>query len=185
MVDNITLNNLLKEERERAISLGLELDTVDSKVSIDRSHSHYACCKYLSGEPYKYRIFISRYYLNAPIEEIRTVIMHEVLHTIKGSRGHDALWKNAAIMVRKHYNYVAGDYHLCDKPYSRDRRNLEHTQLEKAPKQQKNTNSYKYELQCVKCGYIFKYKRLSKVVRNCENRYHTRCGVEGKLIRIK
>lgn len=181
MVDNNTLNILLKEEIEKALALGLELDTIDPIVGIDRSHSHYGCCKYLKNEPYKYKIYITKFFLHAPIDEIRTVIMHEVLHTIKGSRGHDKIWKNAAIKVRKFYDYLGGDYHLCSTPYSQDRRNYPHTQIE----EKVDKNTAKYQLKCPKCGYIFYKTRMCSMVKKPNNYWHTTCGKNYRLIRLK
>lgn len=181
MVDNNTLNLLLQEEIERAISLGFNLGTIDPIIKIDRSHSHYGCCKHLKNSKYKYGIYITKYFLHAPIEEIRTVIMHEVLHTIIESRGHDSIWKAATKKVRENYNYVAGDYHLCDTPYASNRRNFEHTKI----KEKENHEKSKYELKCPKCGHIFYRNRMSKIVKNPGNYWHIECGENYRLIRIK
>lgn len=176
MVTNETLNRLLQEEIKKAKDLDLEIsDNICPQVKIDKSRTHYGCCKYLKD--LQRGIYISKYFLNAPKEEIRTVIMHEVLHTIKDSRGHDYIWCNAASKVLNAYDYMAGEYHLNPHPYSRNRDKLEHTSLD--------INSFKYIFKCPKCGKLFGKNRMCKMVKNYDTHYHIACGKEYKLIRVK
>lgn len=176
MVTNEILNRLLKEEIKKAKDLDLEIsDNICSQVKIDKSRTHYGCCKYLKD--LQRGIYISKYFLNAPEEEIRTVIMHEVLHTIKNSKGHDYIWCNAASKVLNAYDYMYGEYHLHSHPYSKDRSNYPHTKLE--------IGTYKYILKCPKCGQLFQKNKMCKMVKYYDSYYHKVCGKEYKLVRIK
>jgi hypothetical protein len=174
MVTIEELNQLLKEEEDRAVGMGFNLRTILPKVKLSNSLSFYGRCQCSNNVC---QIYISKHYLNAPIEEIRAVIMHEVLHTIQNSHGHDAVWRNAAIKAQKNYNYLNGEYHLHSHPMYKGRGLLPHTELENTSKP-----SSCYVLECQKCGKKIIRKKACKMTKHPEWFIHQSCGGKIKLI---
>lgn len=171
MVTQTDLNRLLQEEFKRAKGLGFELHKVLPNVEIINSMRSYGVCKFYSDIPEKtYKICISRYFLHAPVEELRTVIMHEVLHLLKSSKGHDELWGMAALRVRKVYNYQAADYHLNPHPYSKERSNCEHTTLGGDGLNQKERHLY--SVICPKCNCIISRTKRTKLIQKPHLYWH-------------
>lgn len=166
MVERTTLNAMLREELERAKKTGLEFRPVSTFILVDNSTSHYGCIHHTRGR--SSQIYISKHYLNAPVEEIRTVICHEVCHAVKGSDGHDAMWQKAVRKMRSLYDYVNADYHLNAHPYSRSRGKREHTSMERKER------VVKYVVICTKCNHTYTRTKRSALIQNA-GRY--RCGV--------
>ena len=174
MVSQKRLNEMLHEEFNRArYEADLDLEDTDYfEVYISNTKS---CYGYNVKKYGRHEIHISSNYLNAPEEEIRTVICHEVCHSVKGSTGHDAVWRRAVKAMRSVYDYMNADYHLNLHPYGDSRRYAEHTTMESV------ITDYKYTLICTKCGYEFHYKRLTNAIKHPSNYKHTTCGGSLKL----
>lgn len=98
-------------------------------------------------------------------EDAINTIYHEVCHAIKGSRGHDKLWKKAARDVRKHYGY---NIQVTDK----------HSLFDEHGEELKDTDIYKYKLVCEECGEEEKYIRKTKAIKHPEQYRCAKCGGE-------
>ena len=179
MVTIAELNDMLEEEIIRLMVLGFDVEDTDLNVELCRRQTCYGYNKYNNKRDgrYHHTIFISKYYLDAPKEELRTVLAHEAAHSVHGSMGHDTLWIKAVTALKSAYDYVNAEYHLNAHPYSRNRNNQDHTDLVAA-----DTVPYKYLFKCEGCGQELKYRRETAFVKN-PNRY--RCGVcKGKFYAI-
>lgn len=166
MVTVARLTEMLSEEIVKARVNGLDLIPIYPTVKLKNSKTYYGLnCKSRGGS----QIYISTYYLNAPEEELRTVICHEVCHSVKGSRGHDVIWRRALMKMRRYYNYACADYHLNPHPYSVDRGGCEHTPMATTPRQ------INYIMVCIGCGNTINRTRMSDFVKHPENYYCTRC----------
>lgn len=169
MISETRLNELLVEEITRAKSVGIDLKPINRKVKVANLRSSYGCNQWSKG--HKDVINISKYYLDAPEEEIRTVICHEVCHSVRDSKGHDAKWRYAIRKMRDAYEYLNADYHLCEHPYGNNgRKDLPHTDLAYRPREAADPatathKAYKYKLTCGGCGKEFFYTRMCKVIK--------------------
>lgn len=164
------LSEILVEEINRAQSIGIELNPIKPEIQIE---NRVGCYGSNNGVVRLALVYISKYYLHAPEEELRTVICHEVCHSVKGSRGHDGLWREAVRKMRRAYDYLNSDYHLNPHPYSRNRGAFPHTALS-YPK--KASKTYRYEIKCDKCGATFQYSRMCRVVALSSKYTHNKCG---------
>lgn len=154
------LNEMLQEEITKVESYYDLLD-INPIIQIKKRKNSYGECHKSNGYA---TITISSYFLEAREEEIRSTILHEVLHCIKGSRGHDYIWKNAANkmlnLYRNDTNYYALDYHLNPNPYSAERSKIkDHFNMPLS-----NRMEYKYVLRCKECGKKFHYKKKCRTV---------------------
>ena len=167
MVTVAELNDMLEEEIIRLMCLGFDVEPTDEVVQINRRKGCYGVNKFHRvGNDYHHTIYISKYYLDAPKEELRTVLAHEAAHSVKGSTGHDRIWIRAVTALKMSYNYVNAEYHLNAHPYSRNRNKQDHTDLIAA-----DSVTYKYVFVCDGCGQTIHYTRKSKFVQHPE-RYH-------------
>lgn len=98
MVTIDTLWTLISEETEKLHRIGIKPVRVEY-LELVKARSFYAD----AWRDIK-RIRVSEYYLEAPIEEIRATIMHELLHMVPSSgNGHGAQWKALAARVNRAY----------------------------------------------------------------------------------
>ncbi len=168
MISEARLNEILLEEINRAKSVGIDLKPINHKIKIANLRSCYGSNHWSEG--HKDVINISKYYLEAPEEEIRTVICHEVCHSTRESNGHDVKWRYAIRKMRSAYNYLNADYHLHEHPYGSDGRSkLPHTNLAYRPRKTAdpaavNHKAYKYKLTCGGCGKEYFYTRMCSVI---------------------
>ncbi|MDX9888661.1 MAG: hypothetical protein RBS51_05270 [Anaerovoracaceae bacterium] len=111
----------------------------------------------------RYIIEISKALAEAPVESIREVLAHEVLHTSPGGDRHTGPWKKYASMMNQSYGY-----HIkrTNSPES-----LGVDQRRKKP-------TTKYLIVCKKCGMSQERSRVSRVIKH-PSLYRCKCG--GKL----
>ena len=113
------INALLEGEIGKARALGYELKPIKSEVAIYDSKSAYGFCKESRG---KCTIVLSSFMRKRPKAEIKAVLMHEVLHAVKGNKGHGPEWKACVREVKNTFDYKGfEDCHLCEHPYSKKR----------------------------------------------------------------
>lgn len=174
MINQIQLNNILKEVIKQAELIGLDLGQINPIVDISRAKSWFGQCKGYIGKN-QYQIRISKYHLNSDINAVKETIAHEICHASMTCRNHDKEWKRRADKMNRAYGYhiqrVAGYYN-----------NSETNKLEKkimsVPK-----NESKYVLKCTCCGKEYHRDRMSNVVKNPSS---YRCGKCGETLkRIK
>lgn len=92
------IKTILNEEVQKLHKIGINPIKV-TEVRIIKSRSFYAdACRYDAC------IRVSYYYLEAPKEEVRGTLMHELLHMVSSSgKGHGREWKELAVRVNKAY----------------------------------------------------------------------------------
>lgn len=93
-----------------------------------------------------------------PMKVAPVTIIHELIHTIKGTKGHDKNFKYYASKVSKMYN-INIDTHATKE---------EVTAMREVIKP-------KYIVMCTKCKKEWAYFRKAKVVKN-PSHYHCQCG---------
>ena len=99
---------------------------------------------------------------------LKQVVIHELLHTCEGTKGHNTVWKNYAKTVNEKLGYNISTYaNFSDKEFPRDLL----------------AQGAKYALKCEKCGAVRLYKVKTKTVNNPENSACRQCG--GNFKRIK
>ena len=176
------LAEILREELARAKRAGLTLEPTDDVCCFIRGERRFGCNKRKrtpSGE-FRRTIHICKSWAEvAPEEEVRTVIAHEIAHSVKGSDGHGGVWQEAVQRLRKLYDYTCADYHLNPHPYSRERRTLEHTDIPSKPQKAKKT----YVVVCSKCGHAWVRTRRNNFVKYPHRYTHTGCG--GRCMRAQ
>lgn len=114
------INDLLRTEISRADMMGFDLLPTDSEVRYTDTGSAYGYCK--RDRRGNCTIYLAKFMRKRHKKEISAVLMHEVLHTLKDSRGHDKAWRDAVCQVKDTFSYGGyEDCHLCEHPYSKNR----------------------------------------------------------------
>lgn len=88
-----------------------------------------------------------------PVESLRKVILHELLHTVNGCQNHGYLWQRFAGMVNHAYGYA------ISRTDSEDSLSI--------PNELRisNTMEYKYILVCENCGQEIKRMKASRLTK--------------------
>lgn len=120
------LNKYLQKEIEKARLLGLELYPINPEVIIGNSETSFGYCaakaNRRTGQITECKIHLSNFARKLSKKEIKAILMHEVLHAVVGSKGHNSVWKANCKLVKKSYSYGGYEkYHLHEKPYSKNR----------------------------------------------------------------
>jgi|GEM_PF-6485547 len=94
-----------REQIEKAIALlddlGVPINrSVEFKLS--RAKSYLGMCTRLRDGERKFHILVNK---NLQGEDFETVVIHELLHTIKIRDGHRGKWKAYATLVNENTNY--------------------------------------------------------------------------------
>lgn len=119
-------------------------------------------------KPY-FQIEICEAMLDADEQEIKNVLAHELLHTCYGCYNHGKRWKAYAEKINNMYGYNITSTTTYDK-----------IGLEKPEKKV----TYRYRIECRKCGKIFYRQRKSKLIEN-PGRYRCTCGGKLKVTGLK
>ena len=174
----VELNELLIEVISQAKNLGIPVSSqIKNEVVVNqRARSRFGCCKIIQTPSLKsqhgvkiekqipkYMIEISVALSEAPIEAIKEVLAHEVLHTTLGGDSHTGNWKKYAKMMNQNYGY-----------------NIKRTNSPESlgvilPREKPLA---KYLIVCQKCGMTQGRSRISKVIKH-PSLYRCKCG--GKL----
>lgn len=150
-----------------------ELDAINIKYGnvIDfrvnkRAKSRWGCCKRV---PNGYAIEISDRLLqdSTPLASLKNTIIHELLHTCSGCRGHYANWKRLANMVNNTYGYGIKRASSAE---------------DKGVAEEERTMQAKHKFVCCGCGHTEEYFRESKFAKNYQNYICSRCGGDFKKI---
>lgn len=116
-------------------------------------------------------IRVSTYYLEAPVDEIRATIMHELLHLVPESgRGHGAEWKHLADQVNRAYP----QYHICR--VGSQLSNGHDWSLRRAA-QSEVTPRKVIRVECPSCHYVWERTRNSNLTLHPEQYRCRTCGV--------
>ena len=103
MISAKKLNSMLQEEIAKAKACGFKLYSVLPIEEFPKAVSFFAECCYENATTRKIRV--SFFYLNAPEEDIRETLMHEVLHCVVGNHGHGKEWQRCVEIVNEKYGY--------------------------------------------------------------------------------
>lgn len=135
----------------------------DIKINT-RAKKRWGLCSYTSNG---FIIEISSSLLQDDVsrEALMNTLMHEVLHTVDDCMNHGKKWKYYAGIINLKYGL-----HIKSTTSA-------------AEKKIDDNDSYNYIIACPKCGYQWKYIRMSRCVKHPERFSHTGCCKDG-LIRI-
>ena len=95
-----------------------------------------------------YYIEVADRLLNADEISIKTTIIHEILHTVKGCMNHGPEWKRVADIMNRKYGY-----------------NIKRTTSEEEKGLEVDWDAFKYIVKCKKCGHTFGYTRKTKCIQ--------------------
>lgn len=165
MKDLISLVAICKADLD---SLGIKYGKVSNWTVNTRAKCRLGQCRKIAGDLFD--INISEAVLKDDIDKqiALDVIMHELLHTVKGCFNHGDKWKKYA----EYINWKLPQYNI--------RRVA--TKSETALVIERKPPVYRYILRCTKCGQEIKRQKVTKVVTNYKRYRCGNCG--GKLERI-
>lgn len=150
--------------REELRSIGIQPAGKIRWVVNTRATRRWGYCKKL---PDAYEIGISHRLLqdDVDIQAAKDTIVHELLHTVKGARGHTGLWLQLAAQVNQHLPQYS-----IKRTASYEEKGVEPV-------------AARYVIGCPHCGSQYSRQRMSAVVRTP---HLYRCGACGHpLERIK
>lgn len=180
-------NEILQEEIMKALAVGIPLDVILPGIKLKSFTSRYGDYSPATGQIRLCKEFVEK----APETEIRAVIMHEVLHSTRGSSGHDSIWRAAVNIVRNAYDYEGyEEFHLSPHPYGKERNGEFHPRYDlksgtnikkKSDVKKVLLTQYGVVLKCKDCKryHIPTKKSMTKHPK----RYRCNCGGKLKVIR--
>ena len=98
----------------------------------------------------KKNIEISKWVLSLSDEEIKNTIIHELLHTLDNTKGHDYRWKYYASVMNKTYGYDIQRLGNVSKSFQNSNLDIE---------DKERVMEYKYRKTCLSCGNIHNWHR--------------------------
>lgn len=140
----------IPKEKIKSITINSRLKKTLGMCKTKRDH--------ITKEILEHRIEIASYILSDP-ELTKQTIIHELIHTIPGCKGHDKTWKYYGDKASKLFN--------VDITRTTDTKNYN---IEK--------EKPKYILKCKTCGEEYGYYRMSKAIKNYEM---YKCNCSGSL----
>lgn len=194
MITNKEIEQMIVEEYKKTQELGIWLNFINPKTEFELTNNNtiYGRIDINTGFMWLNKDFVE----NAPKNEVRAVIAHEVCHLTQESHGHDKEWRKSVRKVLKTYKdtYENGEYHLNEHPYGKKRYFLRHfdfrtncivengIQIPIHGLQRKEvirkTSAFKYIVKCPCCGHEFKYKRKGNVVKHPSNYVCGKCNTQ-------
>ena len=158
---------LFKEVQKDADIMGIPYDPSARYYGLDRCTRSLGRCRrqQMRDGRIGYTITISRYMETLKLQEIKDVMMHELIHTIPGCFNHSAQFKLFADMV----NRKSQGIYTVKTSY-------------KGGEFQKNT-PYKYVAECKNCGHRIYRARKSKLILRPEL-YRCSCGGKFKVYEV-
>lgn len=138
---------MLFEESKREIEkVGIKLKK-DITCKIGNSKRNYGLCRN------KKNIEISMWLLKLDDKEIKNTIIHELLHTLDNTKGHDYRWKYYASVMNKEYGY-----HISRLGNIKD--SLKNSNI--SVEEQEKIMDYKYRKTCLSCGNTQYWHRATR-----------------------
>lgn len=143
--------------------LGIEYGKIKNWEINTRAKNRWGLCKHNPDGTHTISISSRLLADNVADDGAKNTIIHELLHTVKGTKGHGAEWKRLAEIVNSAYGY---NIKRCS------------TSAEKGvePIEETRPQAIKHRFVCKECGKVYNRMRESKFTKNWE-RY--RCGVCG------
>lgn len=140
-------------------NIGIEPPHITFEVNT-RAATRWGQCKKTNG---RYSISIASVLVDdkAPLNGLKSTIMHEVLHTMPNCMNHGNTWQDYADRVNKAYGYkVTRTDSYKDKGFANN-------PLAEA-------HPYKYTIKCNACGNEWNYRRSNNTIECCK-RNHATC----------
>jgi predicted SprT family Zn-dependent metalloprotease len=132
------------------------------RVSINyRARKRLGCCKRTgTGLAPRYQIEISHLCRGLEGRQLKEIIIHELLHTCRGSMNHGIRWKENAARVKKELGYDISST----------------ANFEKLGISDAVAGNFRYSITCMNCGSVMYRLKKSKVVLHPESYRCSRCG---------
>lgn len=168
----LRLAHLLDVCIAEAREMGIPISTDIKEVRINRrAKSRFGCCKIMQTSKRRstkrcYEIEIAAVMAPCGDQEIKTVLLHELLHTCRGCMNHGKRWQAYADALNKKYGYqitTCSRYADFGLP---------------APEPKEAVH---YVIVCQQCGMTYMRKRRCKLV---ENTGLYRCGKCGGTLQL-
>lgn len=157
---NAIANDCITELKD----IGIEPPRITFEVN-SRAATRWGQCKKTNG---RYSISIASVLMDekAPLNGLKSTIMHEVLHTMPNCFDHGTTWQRYADKVNKAYGYkVTRTDSYKDKGFTSNPFTQAHP--------------YKYTITCNCCGREWNYRRASDTVECCKHNNATcPCGAK-------
>lgn len=133
-----------------------------------RAKSRWGLCRTVKSGVYD--IEISSRLLEDNVKDIVTknTIIHELLHTVKGCHGHTGKWK----VLAEYVNKKLPQYNIKRTARSE----------EKGIETEAKEPTYRYAVQCTKCGQIIRRQKMSKLIQHPQRYRCAKCGGKLKLV---
>ena len=145
---------------------GIPVGNIKNVKVNSRAGKRWGQCKKLPDGSFEIEISQRLLADQVPESSLRSTIVHEILHTCPGVKGHGSLWKHyAAVMMERHPDYrIATTTSPGELGVS------------------EAAEDHRYILVCSRCGKKICRDRMSSVVKY-PSRYRCRCG--GRIERIR
>lgn len=157
---SLEIDSILKQVIDEAESVGIKVGNIHPSVKSTRGTKQFGRCEKKDGV---FTICLSKYYKDNDLNDVKQILMHEVLHTVEGCFNHGVKWKNAAYLVNKKFGY---DISRTD------------TFVMANLTEEEEAKFYKYVIKCTDCGHITYRQRKSKLVTHT---HHYKCKCGGQL----
>ena len=165
-MDSSYLDSIGRKCEKELDKIGVHCGVVDQYRARD-DINEWGMCIYVGDK--KYHIIINSILLNRKyLKGLKTVVYHELLHTLPDCIHHTVKWKENANVVKTRLGYPV-------------HKNNTYNELGIPLDEYLKTLNYKYIIQCGSCGNIYGYKKKNDVVRGV---YHYCCGVCGGKLKI-
>lgn len=146
---------------EKLDAIGIKYGNIKEVTVNTRAKRRWGQCRAIPGG---FSININADLLDErnSVEGLENTIIHELLHSCKGCMNHGEKWKALAQKVKLAYGY---EIKRCNSSSEKGVEIKHQSEI-----------TYKYEIQCKKCGKIIRRQRRSRFVENPEL---WRCGCCG------
>lgn len=154
-------NKLLQEAISEVRSAGIEPGNILPEIKLNRATRSFGRCHKVGDA---FQIALSKYYLDNPPEDLKSTLVHEVLHTVDDCFNHGPKWKSLVAKMNRIYGY-----------------NIQRTTADIMQNETVQAIKRQYIITCVKCNQTIYRQRKSKLVTNTNNFRCGRCGGHLKL----
>lgn len=156
---------------EEVRAVGIEPGKIVEWKLNNRAESRWGMCTW-DKKKNEYKIQISlRLLIDDRISEkaCKETIIHEILHTCDGTKGHTGLWKQYAQLMNATYGYN------IKRVTTGEEKGVENYKRKILP--------YRYKFHCKRCGSVIRMKRVCKFTKYYKNYTCTLCGTKRAFIK--
>ena len=145
-ITKMELQELFEVCKKEVEDAGIVRGNIYATIKVNsRFSKKWGICRKRNGI---YYIEVADRLLNAEEISIKTTIIHEILHTVKGCMNHGPEWKRVANIMNRKYGY-----------------NIKRTTSEEEKGLEVDWDAFKYIVKCKKCGHTFGYTRKTKCIQ--------------------